>query len=81
MIQSRLRHVVRLENLAGPYLKRIREAEVEWKLLYVGAAAHAAIIAFLVRYGAPEFGEPLSDACQRVSESDARDKDEFSFED
>jgi hypothetical protein len=71
MIQSRLRQIARLEKLAEPYLKHIRQVEKEVEQIYVGAAAHAAIIAFLVRYGEPRLTEPLSSACQRVTESDA----------
>jgi hypothetical protein len=71
MLQSRLRQIVRLEKLAEPYLERMRQVEEEVQLIYPGAAAHAAIVAFLVRYGEPRLSEPLSTACQRISESDA----------
>ena len=34
------------------------------------AAAHAAILAFLIRYGDPKIGEPLSCAWQRFEDTD-----------
>jgi len=33
--------------------------------------AHAAVLAFVMRYGNPQIGEPLSEACRRVAESEA----------
>ena len=63
--------MARLEKLAQPYLKGRRRAEQEWKGTLQGAAAHAAVLAFLIRYGDPKIGEPLSSACQRCRESDA----------
>ncbi len=70
MIQSRLRQIARLEKLAEPYFERRRQLWREFQLTQLGAAGHAAILAFLVRYGDPRIDEPLSRACQRVSESD-----------
>jgi hypothetical protein len=36
-----------------------------------GAVAHAAVLAFVMRYGNPQIGEPLSEAWRRVAESGA----------
>ena len=36
-----------------------------------GGAAHAAVLAFLIRYGNPELGEPLEWAIQRCAEATA----------
>lgn len=71
MSQTRFRQIARLEELAQPYLKRRRQIEKEWQRTIPGAANHAAILAFLIRYGDPKIGEPLSCACQRCSESSA----------
>jgi hypothetical protein len=71
MIQSRLGQITRLEKLADPYLKRMHQLKKKVWLIYLGAAAHAAIIAFLVRYGKPRASEPLSAACERITESNA----------
>jgi hypothetical protein len=70
--QTRFRQIARLEQLAKPYLEEVgSQIDKEWWLNLQGAAAHAAILAFLIRYGNPKIGEPLSLACQRVSESSA----------
>jgi hypothetical protein len=71
MSQIRFRQIARLEELAQPYIKRRRQAEEEWQSTRLGAAAHAAILAFLIRYGNPTIDEPLSCAWQRCSESSA----------
>jgi hypothetical protein len=71
MSQNRFRQIARLEKLAKPHLEAGRRAEREWQSTLEGAAAHAASFAFLIRYGNPTIGEPLSLACQRVSESSA----------
>lgn len=69
MRQSRFRQVARLEELAQPYLERRRKIEKDWRQTISGAAAHAAILAFVIRYGNPTIGEPLLCACQRCSKS------------
>jgi hypothetical protein len=69
--QIRLRQVARLEKLAQPYIERRRQTEKEWQWTRQGAAAHAAILAFLIRYGKPTIDEPLSCAWQRCSETSA----------
>jgi len=38
--------------------------------LHRGAIAHAAVLAFVMRYGNPQMGEPLSEACRRASASE-----------
>jgi hypothetical protein len=65
MSKNRFRQIARLEELAQPYLKRRRHIEKEWQCTISGAANHAAILAFLIRYGEPEIGEPLSCAWER----------------
>jgi hypothetical protein len=71
MSRVRFRQIARLEALAQPYIKRRQQTEEEWRLTRVGAAAHAAVLAFLIRYGNPTIDEPLSCAWQRCSESSA----------
>jgi hypothetical protein len=65
MSQVRFRQIARLEKLAQPYLKRRRQIEKEWQWTIDRAADHAAILAFLIRYGDPKIGEPLSCAWER----------------
>jgi hypothetical protein len=67
----RSRQLARLEKLAQPYIKGRQRIEEEWQELRQGAAAHAAVLAFLIRYGEPTIDEPLSCAWQRCSESRA----------
>ena len=71
MSQTRFRRIARLEKLAKPYLELARQTERQWGRTLQGTAANAAILAFLIRYGNPNIGEPLSCACQRASESSA----------
>ena len=71
MSQNRFRQVARLEKLAQPYIERKRQSEDEWLRASLGVAGHAAILAFLIRYGKPKIDEPLSCAWQRCSESSA----------
>jgi hypothetical protein len=79
MIQTRLRKIARLEKLAEPYIARRLQIEKQRQLLPFLAVAHAAVLAFVIRYGEPVVGEPLSCAFRRVCESDAwgRYHDEF----
>ena len=66
MSQIRFRQVARLEKL----IERRRQTAAEWlRRIRLGAAAHAATLAFLIRYGKPTIDEPLSCAWQRCSES------------
>jgi len=69
MSALRRRQVHRLEMLAQPHLERKRQIEEHGRLTLEGAAAHAAAVAFIVRYGEPKLTEPLSLACERVSQS------------
>jgi hypothetical protein len=71
MNQNLFRRIARLETLAKPYLEARQRAEEQCEKAFQEAAGHAAILAFLIRYGNPIIGEPLSRACQRVSESPA----------
>jgi hypothetical protein len=41
-----------------------------WQTVRRGAVGHATVLAFLLRYGEPKIEEPLSEACQRVTESE-----------
>ncbi len=71
MSETRFRRIARLEKLAKPYLELARQTERQWERTLQGTAANAAILAFLIRYGNPNIGEPLSCACRRASESSA----------
>jgi hypothetical protein len=71
MRQTRNRQIVRLQRLAQPYLKQKEEDDQNWKQAIRGAANHAAVLAFLIRYGKPQIDEPLSDACERCAQSPA----------
>jgi hypothetical protein len=67
MSRTRFRQIARLEKLAQPYLRAGRKTEEEWQSTIRGAAANAAILAFLIRYGNPNIGEPLSCAWERFT--------------
>jgi hypothetical protein len=71
MRQTRIRQVARLEKLAQPYLKQKRQDDREWEHTIRGAVQHAAVLAFLIRYGDPRDDEPLSSACERCASSTA----------
>jgi hypothetical protein len=71
MYQSRSRQLARLEKLARPYLQQRAGIAERWQEIRRGAVAHAAVLAFVMRYGNPQMGEPLSEACRRVAESEA----------
>ncbi len=71
MNRSRSKKVARLNKLELPYLKARTEMEERWVKMRRECVSHATILAFLIRYGNPEEGEPLSSACQRVTESQA----------
>lgn len=71
MSTTRLRRIARLERLAEPYLKWKSGIEKEWQRTLVGAAEHAAVLAFLIRYGNPQLDEPLECAIQRCGEAAA----------
>ena len=70
MSQNRFRRIARLENAARPYIIGMRNRiQDQWKTR-VRAAEHAASLAFLIRYGDPKIGEPLSYAWQRFEDTD-----------
>ena len=71
MRNSRFRQIARFEKLARPFLKQKHEADREWQRTIDGAVNHAAVLAFLARYGAPQISEPLSDAYERCAQSAA----------
>jgi len=70
MNQNRFRRIARLENAARPYIAMRSRIQEEWRWTREGAAGHAAILSFLIRYGEPRVGEPLSCAWQRVMDTD-----------
>jgi hypothetical protein len=57
MRNSRFRQIARAEKLARPFLKRKQEADRESELTINGAVNHAAVLAFLIRYGEPQIDE------------------------
>ena len=69
MYQNRSRQIARLEKRAVPYIALKQANQKKWDDIRRGAIAHATVLAFLIRYGKPKSGEPLSEACQRVTES------------
>lgn len=71
MNQIRSRQIARLEQRALPYIKQREGIARQLRNLHRGAVAHAAALAFVMRYGNPQIGEPLSEACRRVAESEA----------
>ena len=71
MRDARFRQIARLEKLAQPFIKRKGDEDQQWDLTVWGAAHHAAVLAFLVRYGEPQIDEPLSRACERCAASTA----------
>ena len=78
--QARIRQIARLQKLAQPFLKR-KGKRMKVATTIKGAANHAAVLAFLIRYGKPQIDEPLSDACERCAQSAAWKDccDEFKF--
>jgi hypothetical protein len=71
MSAIRFRQIARLEKLAQPYLEWKSGIERECQYTLHGTAAHAAVLAFLIRYGNPQIDEPLSCATERCAESAA----------
>ena len=71
MSQARIRQIARLQRLAQPCLKQKEQDDRKWQQTIRGAANHAAVLAFLIRYGKPQIDEPLSDACERCAQSAA----------
>jgi hypothetical protein len=71
MSATRFRRIARLEKLAQPYLEWKSGIDQEWQRTLRGAAAHAAVLAFLIRYGNPQIDESLERATQRCAEAAA----------
>lgn len=70
MNQNRFRQIARLENEARPYIEMKNRIQHQWEMTRVGAVGHAASLAFLIRYGDPRVGEPLSCAWQRFMDTE-----------
>ena len=58
-----------MEKLGSTYVAQRMATEEQWQRIRRGAVLHATVLAFLIRHGKPKIEEPLSNACQRVSES------------
>jgi len=71
MNQIRFRQIARLEKRASPYIKQREGIGQQLEELRRGAVAQATVLAFVMRYGNPQIGAPLSEACRRVAESEA----------
>src|SRR5262249_33426583 len=69
MYQTRSRQIDRLAKQGSAYVAKTMAIEEKWQHVRRGAVLHATVLVFLIRYGNPKRGEPLSNACQRVSES------------
>jgi hypothetical protein len=69
MYQTRSRQIARLEKRGSIYIAQRMAIEEKWQHVRHGAVHHATVLAFLIRHGKPKIDEPLSNACQRVSES------------
>jgi hypothetical protein len=71
-MQTRLRHVARLERLVIPYLARKEQADVDSRRSVAGIArTKLANIALLSLYGKPRITESLENAWRRCRESSA----------
>jgi hypothetical protein len=68
---NRFRQIDRLEKRTLPHVKRREGIEQQQLRIHGGAVAHATVLAFVMSYGNPQIGEPLSEACRRVTESEA----------
>src|SRR5436305_14115508 len=71
MYQVRAKQIARLEKRARPFLEQRLGSAERWEKVRRGALNHAVVLGFLLRYGEPQIGEPLEEACRRVTESDA----------
>ncbi len=69
MYQIRSKQITRLEKRARPYFEQRAGMAQRWGKIRHGAVTHAAVLAFLLRYGEPRIEEPLSEAFKRASES------------
>lgn len=66
-----IHRLARLEVEARPYIQRVRAQKTSDERGLRRAVEHAAVLAFIVRYGKPRIEEPLSRACERCEVSDA----------
>src|SRR5947207_3472934 len=71
MYQVRAKQIARLEKRARPFLEQRLGSAERWEKVRRGALNHAVVLGFLLRYGEPQVGGPLVEACRRVTESDA----------
>ncbi len=60
MRDARFRQIARLQKFAQPFLSGKAMMLEQWELTIRGAANHAAVLVFLIRYGKPQIDEPLS---------------------
>jgi hypothetical protein len=68
--RARHRRLSRLERLAAPVIKRVKQAdEAADQAIHAAALVHATNLAALVAHGDPKIGEPLSDAWLRCTGS------------
>lgn len=66
-----IHQLARLESEARPYIQKIQAKNTGYERTSQAAAEHAAVLAFIVRYGNPSIKGPLQDACERCEQSDA----------
>lgn len=71
MSRATHRQIARLEQRMKPVIARVQQLKRNERLDLVAAAGHAATLAFIIRYGTPQIGEPLSRAFERVEDSEA----------
>jgi hypothetical protein len=71
MYELRAKQIARLENRARPFIEQRLGSAERWERVRRGALNHAVMLGFLLRYGEPQIGEPLEEACRRVTESNA----------
>lgn len=66
-----IRQLARLEREAQPYIKRMQRYKRDHRFRLRKVASHAAVLAFIVRYGRPRIEEPLWRACERCEDTNA----------
>jgi len=70
MYELRAKQIARLEKRARPFIEQRLGSAERWERLRRGALNQVVVLGFLLRYGEPQIGEPLEEACQRVTKSD-----------
>jgi hypothetical protein len=70
MYELRAKQITRLEKRARPFIEQRLGSAERWERVRRGALNQAVALGFLLRYGEPQIGEPLEEACQRVTKSD-----------